>query len=745
MFAKVYIDIIQKELDRPFDYLVPAPLQEKIKMGIRVLVPFGKKNKLIEAYVVKIHTSLEYDESKLKGVHSILDENPVFSLDVLHLAYWMKREYMCTLVETLIKFIQKPYQKDLRKKEKVVYVVKEQLDETIEILQNKKNTLNQLKIIELLLEHEELSVNEIKNYIGVSESTINTLKKKGILGVRDRIVERILYDNKEFTPSKPVVLTPEQREVFEAIAVHQKQKDKRPILLHGVTGSGKTEVYLRLVEEALEQGKEAIVLVPEISLTSQMVSRFKSRFKDQVAIIHSRLSLGERYEQWQGIRSGRYSVVVGARSAIFVPFTNTGLIIIDEEHEDSYKSEMRPKYHVIDVARKKAQLEGSLLILGSATPRIQDFYEAQNGSFLYLSLSRRVQDRPLPAVQLVDMREELKKGHRSIFSEMLLEEINNNLKQREQTILFLNRRGYSTFVSCRNCGYVAMCPKCDVSLTFHRDHGELKCHYCGYETKNISNCPQCSSSQFLKYFGVGTQRIEHEIKQLFPEASTLRMDVDTTTQKNAHSTILKAFQEEHVDILIGTQMIAKGLDFPNVTLVGVVAADTSLYVDDYRSPEKTFQLLTQVSGRAGRGEKEGRVIVQSYNPEHYSIQYAKRHDYINFYQQEILLRKNFFYPPYSHLFHLLITGEVESDVIYTAYRLEQYISYFSEKYDFNVLGPTPSAIPKIKDVFRWQIIVKGSNKDQLRKFVLKCIEVYNRKEGTPSVNLTLDIDPTSLL
>lgn len=469
---------------------------------------------------------------------------------------------------------------------------------------------------------------------------------------------------------------------------------KNMFLLNGITGSGKTEVYMNLVEHYMKNNKSSIILVPEISLTPQMVERFKGRFGKDIAIFHSKLSDGERYDEWFRVKQGKVKLAIGARSAIFLPFSDLGLIVIDEEHENSYKSDSDPKYHVRDIAKVISHNNSCKVVLGSATPSIESFYHTSNGEYQLINLKNRVDGATLPLITLIDMREELANNNRSVFSKELFEEINLRLAKKEQIILFLNRRGFSTFVSCRKCGYVFKCPNCDISLTYHNS-GNLICHYCGHRERSVNACPSCKS-KYVKYFGIGTEKLENEIKRYFPKSKTLRMDFDTTRKKNSYEEIYNTFKKGEADILLGTQMIAKGLDFPNVTLVGVISADLSLNLPDYRAAERTYQLITQVAGRAGRRKKLGKVIVQTYTPQHYSLQYAKNYDYLSLYNEEIKIREAMNNPPFSRILSINLSSENERVLINKANEIGIKIKEEFKKDEFQILGPSPSIISKIK-------------------------------------------------
>ncbi len=564
----------------------------------------------------------------------------------------------------------------------------------------------QARVIEILLQNDSVSTVDIVAFSNGTYNTLNTLLRKGVVKYTEHIIERSVTTLK--TPKETFAFKPtfEQNNVIDSVIKHLNAEKHTPILLRGVTGSGKTEVYLQIIARAIKMQKQAIVLVPEISLTPQMVERFAGRFGSRVAVFHSALSLGERYDQWKKIRASEVDVVVGARSAIFAPFNNLGIIIVDEEHENTYKSEISPRYHAREVALKRGINEEAIVLFSSATPSVESYYKAIIGRYKLVSMEKRYNNAELPKVSVVDMRTELANGNRSVFSAHLKNEIEHNIANKQQTILFINRRGHSTFVYCRSCGYVCTCPHCNISLTYHAYDNMLSCHYCGYRQRNVSACPNCSS-KYIRYFGVGTQKVEQELKNIFPEASIIRMDVDTTGKKHSHERILNIFSEQQIDILIGTQMVSKGLDFPNVTLIGVLAADMSLNIDDYRSAERTFQLITQVSGRAGRGEIEGRAVIQTYEPENYTIRIAKDHDYLTFFNSEIKIRKQLGYPPFSIIISLYVSGPVEGDVIA---KINSIVDSFKEKVNANevlkaivydVLGPIPAPIKRIKNKFRW--------------------------------------------
>lgn len=792
MYAQVIIDANHAEVDRVFDYRVPAQWEEEVCVGLRVMVPFGQRNTKREGYVIALTETTEVPEGKIKGIVEILDEGrPILTPSILELAKWMKKEYFCTLNQCLQAVMpagirtKSVWYAELtgqtaelsEKEQQMIDVLEEQggavplreleqifgnrTEYTLRCLQEKKvvrlhqkttrstykkekryvslteneelliaakekaekdkRLAGQLRVLSAICPGESISVEELKEKAAVTDSPIHTLLQKGVLVEQRRQEKRDVFQLEDYTPTQPFYPTSEQAQALTLLQEEEQKAQKRPVLLHGVTGSGKTEIYMQLIEHVIMAGKQAIVLVPEISLTPQIMERFISRFGKRVSVTHSRLSLGERLDQWRKARDGEISIIIGPRSALFMPFSNLGVIVMDECHESSYISDVTPKYHTREVARKLSELTGALLVMGSATPDIDSYHRAVTGEFLLLQLKERTKGSRLPEVFVTDMRKELEDGNRSAFGLPLQQAIRENLEKGQQTMLFLNRRGYSTFVSCRKCGEALTCPSCNVSYTYHASDKALVCHYCGKEVPVPKTCPSCGS-HYIRYFGTGTQKIEEETRRLFPEASILRMDADTTTGKNGHARILELFGKGKADILIGTQMIAKGHDFPNVTLVGILAADLSLNLGTYQAAETCFQLITQAAGRAGRGELAGRVFIQTYQPENHAIRMAAAQDYEGFYQEEILLRQAMEYPPFSHIFSVLITGEMEQEVILAAQRLGAYMNHYAERAGCTVVGPAPAPLPKFRGEFRWQIFAKGTDADRLKAFVLYTVE-----------------------
>ena len=788
MIAEIIIDSRAKKLNRKFDYKIPENLADLIDVGSRVLVPFANFKTLEQGYVIKIKDKTEFEVKEIAG----LDEN--LSQEKIELARWMARKYFCNVSEC-IKLMLTPgtRNKDTSKrmqdkKMNFVYLAKrpgsncfsekEAVDGKETIL--KENNQNQLKrtdtnggahgilrgekqkkAMEFIAKNEGLTIPEIIEFAGVSRETINSLAKKGLLKIEEQKVDRNPLAFKKKQENKKLELTDEQQTAYNKIENAMEAKRFEEFLLYGVTGSGKTEVYMQLIEKVLEQGQNAILLVPEISLTPQMLDRFIGRFgKEQLAVLHSKLSVGERHDEWIKIKENRAKIVIGARSAIFAPTQNLGIIIIDEEHDNSYKSESSPRYNAKEIAEKICGAESIPLVLGSATPDISTFYrtetiesEISDISTVYktgekeitlLKLTKRANNSNLPEVEVVDLKRELATGNKSMFSQSLYNGIKQNLEKKYQTILFLNRRGYSTFIICRECGYTMKCPNCNISLTYHSFQNRLKCHYCGHEEQVAKICPSCGSDK-IRYFGTGTQKLEQEIKKIFPEASTIRMDVDTVTKKNSHEDILNKFKNENIDILIGTQMVVKGHHFPKVTLVGVIAADSSLNIDDFRANERTFQILTQVAGRAGRENLPGKVIIQTYNPDSFPIEFSKKQDYDLFYKTEINLRKQLKYPPFCDIIVIGFSGENVQEITNVSTFVYNLLKTNLEKYDFKVFMPMPAPIDKIKNKYRWRIIAKGNVSEEVTIVINKCMQKFYESGIGKKTNIAVDVNPNNMM
>ncbi|SQB97683.1 primosome assembly protein PriA [Clostridium paraputrificum] len=731
LYAEVIINSDAIEIDRPFTYKVKEELLDIIEIGHRVKVPFGVKNKPTEAFVLGLKCEGIENVKKIKYISSILDDIPILTRDDLKLVDFLRENYLCKYIDAIRTIIPSGLSKGIKNKKKTVIVFNKELDGKL------KDKDNYVKIVNLIKEKDgELTKSEIINDYSLSSYSLNKLIENGYLLTEDRVVYR--YNTRSYIEESKNVLNDEQKNAFNKIL----NSDKKGFLLKGVTGSGKTEVYMNLVGETLKEGKSAIVLVPEISLTPQMIERFKGRFGKNVALFHSKLSQGERFDEWYRIKKGEARLVVGARSAIFLPLDNLGIIIIDEEHENTYKSEQNPKYLTKEVAKFLSEIKGCKYILGSATPSIETYYEALNGKLELVEIKNRVSNRPLPQMEIVDMREELKSRNLSLLSRSLYNEMKETLERKEQIILFLNRRGFSSFVSCRSCGYVFKCPECDLSMTYHKN-GYLICHYCGRAQREQKVCPECGS-KYVKFFGAGTQRVEEEVKKYFPKARVMRMDVDTTRNKDSHENIYNAFKSGEGDVLIGTQMVSKGLDFKNVTLVGVLAADISLNIPDYRSSERTYQIITQVAGRAGRGEKKGKVVIQTYTPNSLSLQYAIENNYNDLYNEEIKVRKIMNYPPFSTIFLINSISKDERKLKGFMNKVgESLRKLLDSRENIQILGPVPCIITKLKDNYRWQIIIKG-NLDNKLKLKIKDILYELNKSVYNEIRISMDINPNNM-
>ncbi|TFJ94601.1 primosomal protein N' [Lentibacillus salicampi] len=799
--AKVIVDVPASSINQTFDYIIPERFQDILQPGMRVIVPFGPRK--IMGYVVARVSESSFN--RLKEIIDILDLTPILTPELLDLGKWLAEKtlslYITAFQAMLPQVLKANYKKELERltdaplSEKleiffagrdfasyeelenggvsfyhvqkaiqagdiaVHYLVKSRvtkkyttflkpardghlLEEALQDMSNKAK--KQQEILAFFIEHpEEIELNSVIKQFETTRSVINALLNKGFLTLLKKEVYRNPYDDDQFEQTNPLELTEQQQAAIEPVKQHIKDNVHDVFLLHGVTGSGKTEIYLQAIQDVIDKGEEAIVLVPEISLTPQMVRRFKGRFGSNVAVMHSALSHGERYDEWRRIHRKEVQVVVGARSAVFAPFENLGIIIIDEEHENSYKQEDSPRYHARDVAIQRGEYHRCPVILGSATPALESYARAQKGVYKLSTLTKRTNEKAMPEVNIVDMRDELHAGNRSMFSRSLKDNIAKRISRGEQVVLLLNRRGYSTFVMCRECGHVQECPHCDIALTFHKHSNQLKCHYCAYEEPMPMDCPSCSSD-LIRFFGTGTQRIEEALTQLIPEARVLRMDVDTTRRKGAHEKLLNQFAEKQADILLGTQMIAKGLDFENVTLVGVLTADSMLNLPDFRSSEKTFQLLTQVSGRAGRHDLPGEVIVQTYTPEHYSIELAGHYNFLQFYQQEMQVRKQFQYPPYVYLALITVSHQNHVKAVQSTQKIVKSLWKHVQQ-DTVILGPTPSPISRIKDRYRYQCMVKYKQEPGLRTLLSKIIRQFDDDVRKDDLQISVDMQPYQLM
>ena len=743
MIAEVIIDSRAKKLNRKFDYKIPDNLSDLIDVGSRVLVPFANFKTLEQGYVIKIKEKTDFEVKEIAG----LDEN--LSHEKIELARWMARKYFCNVSECL-KLMLTPgtRSKDASKRmqdKKINFVyLTESFKQNPSIADSLRGE-KQKKAIEFIKKNEGLTIPEIIEFANVSRETINSLVKKELLKVEEQKVDRNPLALKRKEENIKLKLTEEQQYAYNKIEKAIIEKRIEEFLLYGVTGSGKTEIYMQLIEKVINMNKGAILLVPEISLTPQMLDRFIGRFgKEKLAVLHSKLSIGERHDEWIKIKENRAKIVIGARSAIFAPLQDVGIIIIDEEHDNSYKSESSPRYNAKEIAQKICEDEKIPLVLGSATPDISTFYKTEKNEITLLKLTKRANNSKLPSVEVIDLKKELAAGNKSMLSEALYKSIKHNLENKYQTILFLNRRGYSTFIMCRECGYTMKCPNCNISLTYHSFQNKLKCHYCGHEENTVKICPSCGSDK-IRYFGTGTQKLEAEIKKIFPKASTIRMDVDTVTKKNSHEEILNKFKNENIDILIGTQMVVKGHHFPKVTLVGVIAADSSLNIDDFRANERTFQILTQVAGRAGRENLPGKVIIQTYNPDSFPIEFSKRQDYDLFYQTEINLRKQLKYPPFCDIIVIGFSGEDQNEISNVITFVYNLLKKNLEKYDIRVFTPMPAPIDKIKNKYRWRIVAKGNVSDEITIVINKCMKKFYESGIGKKTNIAVDVNPNNMM
>ena len=801
--AQIIVDVPTMQTNRPYTYQVPEQLEHQIQTGMRVVVPFGNGSRQVQGFVVGLDDQTAYD-GELKSIISILDLNPVLNQELLTMSQWladscyafriscmhtMLPNVMKTKTQRSLKIIDELDETDLfelfhgqdeidfepenmpdeivsrllklkrNQQIEVVYSLTDQAKSkfatgikpllSFERLEEERTSLRKTaKAQSELLSYlqsmigSEIKLSEAREQTGLSNAIFSTGEKKGWLEKIQietfRTPKALLNDAKKPIPE----LTADQQTAVDAICDSIQSTDPQTFLLQGVTGSGKTEVYLRSIAETLANNQTALMLVPEISLTPQMVTRVKSRFGDLVAVLHSGLSNGERYDEWRRIERGEAKVVVGARSAVFAPLENIGLIIMDEEHESSYKQDETPRYHARNVAKWRSDYYGATVVLGSATPSLESRARAQKGVYQHLLLPERINQQPLPAVQVVDMRQELRKHAESNFSTELLDEIQIRMSRGEQSILMLNRRGYSSFIMCRDCGFVLQCPNCDISLTLHMDTHTMKCHYCGHEEPIPKICPNCQSHK-IRYYGTGTQKVQEELQAIIPDAKILRMDVDTTRRKGMHEKLLNSFGNQEADILIGTQMIAKGLDFPNVTLVGVLNADTALGLPDFRSSERTFQLLTQVSGRAGRADKTGSVIVQTFNPDHYAIKLAQHHDYEHFFQMEMNIRHRGKYPPYFYTLQISVSHEEEAQAAKAIVNIAQFLKPNLDKNSI-VLGPTPKSIARMNRKYYYQLVIKYKQDTQLHQLLTQMMDQI-QKQSRHGVQISIDPEPQNFI
>lgn len=738
MYANIIIDITHEKLDKIFQYRVPETLEHVVQVGTEVIVPFGRANRETKGYIVGFSETVDYEETKVKELLRCTPKAVGIEAKMVALAAWMKEHYGGTMIQALKTVLPIKRQENIQQKRKVrLLLERESAEEKLEQFLH-KNQKARARVLAGLLDQPEQDYEWITKKLNVTLSVLRALEEQGILAIESEDVFRNPVKQRS-VERKEVMYTEEQRDAIETFWTDYQRGIRGTYLVYGVTGSGKTEVYIEMIRRVLQEGKQAIVLIPEISLTYQTVLRFYGKFGNRVSILNSRLSAGERSDQMERVKRGEVDVMIGPRSALFTPFSNLGLIIMDEEHENTYKSEQVPRYHARETAIERARIEGASVVLGSATPSLEAFYRCQRGEYKLLELKQRATAQTLPEVDVVDMREELTAGNRSILSRKLREQMEDRLKKGQQMMLFLNRRGYAGFLSCRSCGSVVKCPHCDVSLSVHKG-GKLVCHYCGYEQPTVKKCPTCGSP-YIGGFKAGTQQIEDLVKREFPEARVLRMDMDTTKNKDGHEAILSAFANEEADILIGTQMIVKGHDFPGVTLVGVLAADMSLYSDDYQAGERTFQLLTQAAGRAGRGREKGEVVIQTYSPEHYSIERAAKQDYLGFYEDEMRYRDLMGYPPVSKLLAVLMTGEEEKYLAMAADYLKEFAVRADRKKALQVIGPASPFVGKVNDRYRKMIYIKCEEENYLIDIKNLLEQYIEMNKGFESLRIQFDFNP----
>lgn len=738
MFANIIVDITHEKLDKIFQYRIPAHMEEELSVGMEVIVPFGKGNRQTKGYVVGFAETCDYELSKVKEILDISQKGIAIEGKLVALAAWMKEQYGGTMIQSLKTVLPIKKKENEKIKKKIRLLLNEEEGKKQLELYLSKNQKARARLLAALLDDPILDYTLVNKKLNITLSVVRALEEQGILVMEE---ERVFRNpvRERGVEGKQITFTREQQNAIEIFWKDYERACYGTYLIHGVTGSGKTEVYIEMIRRVAKQGRQAIVLIPEIALTFQTVMRFYRSFGERVSIMHSRLSAGERYDQMMRAKNGEIDVMIGPRSALFTPFPNLGLVVIDEEHENTYKSEQVPRYHARETAIARAKMEQASVVLGSATPSLEAMYRARHGEYQLLELKQRSMQQEMADVYVVDLREELRSGNRSILSGLLQGMIADRLEKKEQTMLFLNRRGYAGFVSCRECGYVVKCPHCDVSLSSHRN-GKMVCHYCGYEEPKAPVCPECGS-RHIGEFRAGTQQIEEIVKRQFPQARVLRMDMDTTREKDGHEKILSAFANGEADILIGTQMIVKGHDFPEVTLVGILAADMSLYTNDYRAGERTFQLLTQAAGRAGRGKKKGEAVIQTYSPEHYAIETAAAQDYEAFYNEEIQYRELMGYPPAENLLAVLVTCEDEAHLEKGCKYLKEYAKRVAGNHPIDIIGPANPGIGKINDVYRKVLYLKTESYDTLIVMKNRLEQYIELNRGFDSMRIQFDFNP----
>lgn len=744
LYADIIVDISHEKLDKTFQYRVPERLAGVLEAGMCVVAPFGNGNKPVKGYVMEVGDECRFEPSRMKEIQGLVKDSVEVEDKMIALAGWLRRNYGSTMIQALKTVLPaKQSVRRLEHKKLQRLMSREELLSLLGECRRRKQVAKE-RLLQELLEQETIPYEWVTGKLGVSAQTVKSLERAGAVRIESSLAYRNPVRLKE-TAEKEKDLSEDQRHIVERVTADYDGGHPGTYLIHGITGSGKTEVYMRLIQEMTKRGKQAVVLIPEIALTYQTLLRFYRRFGDRVSVMNSTLSAGEKYDQCQRAKNGEIDVIIGPRSALFTPFPQIGIIVIDEEHENSYKSEGSPKYHARETAVEVARLHGASVVLGSATPSLEAYYRAGRGEYTLFTLKERLTGGRLPTVYTIDLRQELREGNRSIFSRKLQELLSDRLAKGEQSILFLNRRGYAGFISCRACGHVMKCPHCDVSLSEHKG-GRLLCHYCGYGEPKPKICPKCGSG-YISGFRAGTQQIEEKLKELYPDVRTLRMDADTTRTKDSYEQILSAFSNGEADVLIGTQMIVKGHDFPRVTLVGVLAADLSLSTGDYHAGERTFQLLTQAVGRAGRGSLPGEAVIQTYQPEHYAVVHAAKQDYEGFYEEDILYREMLGYPPVSHMLAVQVFAREEERGMKLAGWLARRagaLKSHGEAGKMQILGPAPAAIGRINDIFRFVFYIKCSNYGKLIQ-VKDALEEALRGQPLKQETVQFDFDPMNTI
>lgn len=741
VYADIIVDISHENLDKSYQYAIPQEYREEAVIGALVEIPFGKGNRTIKGYIIGISDIPKIEAYRIKSISNVIKSGVIIESHLIHLAYWIKENFGATMNDALKTVI--PIKRSVKKKEKrkiTLLLTENEAELQLEVFKRKHNSAR-VRLLELLISERTIDFDRAVGEWNIGRTVIKAFEERKMIQIESETIYRNPVKDREQETVR-VQLNEEQRGIVGEITAEYQDGIRNTYLIHGITGSGKTEVYMEIIDFVVKSGKQAIMLIPEIALTFQTVIRFYKRFGSRISILNSRLSGGERYDQYIRAKNGEIDIMIGPRSALFTPFQNLGLIIIDEEHEGSYKSESPPKYHAREVAIERADMLGASVILGSATPSIESYKKAQEGEYKLYTINKRAGAGNLPSVHVVDLREELKNRNKSIFSVKLRQLMEDRLAKKQQIMLFINRRGYAGFVSCRSCGHVMKCAHCDISLTSH-NNGRLVCHYCGHDEPMPGLCPQCGS-KYIATFGTGTQKVEELVKKEFTTAKVLRMDTDTTGGKDGHEKILAAFAAHQADILVGTQMIVKGHDFPGVTLVGIIAADLSMYANDYRASERTFQLLAQASGRAGRGEAAGEVVIQTYNPDHYSIVAASEHDFKRFYKEEMVYRSLLKYPPAAHILVVLVSSRAEEKAQDGAKLLWAAVKDRRKTpEEVDIIGPTKASLSKANDIYRFILYLKQENYSYLTDMKNYLEGYIHYSEYFKGCNIQFDFDPMS--